>query len=79
MEELFLKAGLPADKAKQTLKNEDLSKLLSECLILIGKNVELTRDNGMQVYSLVTKYVKYYLLILLLFNIIYKFYYLILI
>lgn len=55
MEELFLKAGLPADKAKQTLKNEDLSKLLSECLILIGKNVELTRDNGMQVYSLVTK------------------------
>merc|ERR1712226_493956 len=55
MEELFLKAGLPADKAKQTLKNEELSKVLASSLESISKNQELTRENGMQVYSLVTK------------------------
>ena len=57
MEALFLKAGLPADKAKQTLKNEELSKVLASSLEAISKNQELTRENGMQVYSLVTKYV----------------------
>ena len=55
MEELFLKAGLPADKAKQTLKNDELSGILSDALNLIAKNNDITRDNGMQVYSLVTK------------------------
>lgn len=55
MEDLFLKAGLPADKAKQTLKNEELSTILANALTTVGNTVELTRDNGMQIYSLVTK------------------------
>ena len=55
MEQLFLAAGLPADKAKQTLKNEDLAKTLSRALETVQSQTELNRDNGMQVYSLITK------------------------
>ena len=55
MEQLFLSAGLPADKAKQTLKNEDLAKTLAQALETVQKQTQLNRENGMQVYSLITK------------------------
>ncbi|CBY38578.1 unnamed protein product [Oikopleura dioica] len=53
MEELFLRAGLPADKVKQTLKNETLAQQLAESLNSL--KTDITKENGMQVYTLVTK------------------------
>ena len=54
MEELFLRAGLPADKVKQTLKNESLAQQLADSLNGLG--TDITKENGMQVNGLFVNY-----------------------
>ena len=55
MEALFVSAGLSEEKAKQTLKNGDLSAFLNESLLEVGKYSTVNRENGLNVYSFCTK------------------------
>merc|ERR1711970_168020 len=55
MEGLFVSAGLSEEKAKQTLKNVDLSEFLNTSLLQVKSIAPVTRDNGLNVYSFCTK------------------------
>ena len=54
MEALFVSAGLSEEKAKQTLKNSDLSSFLADSLKKIEAIAPITRDNGLNVYKFCT-------------------------
>jgi glutaminyl-tRNA synthetase len=54
MEALFVSAGLSEEKAKQTLKNSDLSSFLADSLKKIQAIAPITRDNGLNVYKFCT-------------------------
>ena len=55
MEGLFVSAGLSEEKAKQTLKNSDLSEFLNASLLSVQAIAPVTRENGLNVYSFCTK------------------------
>ena len=54
MEALFVSAGLSEEKAKQTLKNSDLSSFLADSLKKVQEIAPITRDNGLNVYKFCT-------------------------
>ena len=57
METLFVSAGLSEEKAKQTLKNAELSNFLNESLLKVKAIAPITRENGLHVYNFCTKLV----------------------
>ena len=57
MEALFVSAGLSEEKAKQTIKNNELSTFLNQSLLKVKEIAPITRDNGLHVYNFCTKLV----------------------